>query len=306
MYALKKEVLLFNVESIPELENINQIAKIMRKKAKVAIRINPDVEASTHDFITTGTLEKKFGIDLCSTYQLLKSPQKYPFVDFVGLHIHIGSQIVSRTPFINAIKKVVSFINDLRKENISLEYFDIGGGLGIIYKNERPQTALDFAQAILPYLKESGLKIIMEPGRFITGNAGIFVTKVLYLKDNGFKKFLIVDGGMNDFIRPSLYDGYHEILSVKKSNKKKIEVDIVGPICESGDFLGKKRLLPVMNKGDLLAVMGAGAYGYVMASNYNARCRVPEVLVKKDQFSIIKKREKFSDLVRGEVLPDFL
>ncbi|MCK5214705.1 MAG: diaminopimelate decarboxylase [Candidatus Omnitrophica bacterium] len=304
--AIKSGILLFNVESVPELEVINAFAKKADKKVQVAIRINPDVEAATHHFITTGTLKNKFGIDLQSTRDLLRRQKAYSHIEINGLHIHIGSQIVNSTPFINAIKKVVGFVNDLRQEGIEIKYFDIGGGLGIIYKDEKPQTAEDFAQNIIPYLKKTGLKIIMEPGRFIAGNAGIFVTKVLYLKDNGFKKFLIVDGGMNDLIRPSLYNAYHDILPVKKTSSKKITVDVVGPVCESGDYFGKERALPKMVRGDLLAVMSAGAYGYVMSSNYNARPRVAEVMVKGNKFAIINEREKFNELIKRERIPDFL
>ena len=304
--AIKAGILLFNVESAPELEEINRLAKKMKKTVQVALRINPDVEAATHDFITTGTLKNKFGIDLSSTRDLLKNQKKYSNVRINGLHIHIGSQIVSSAPYITAIRKVSDFLKSLRATGISIDYLDIGGGLGIIYKDEQPQTAQDFADAVLPYLKETGSKIIMEPGRFIAGNAGIFVAKVLYLKDNGFKKFLIVDGGMNDLIRPSLYNAYHEIVPLKKSNAEKIKVDVVGPICESGDFFGKDRMLPAMKQGDLLAVMSAGAYGFVMASNYNVRCRVPEVMVKGNRFAVTKKRETFADLMRGETIPTFL
>ncbi|MCK5580351.1 MAG: diaminopimelate decarboxylase, partial [Candidatus Omnitrophica bacterium] len=263
--AIKTGILLFNVESVAELVEINRIARKMKKTVQVALRINPDVEAATHAHITTGTLKNKFGIDLQSTRNLLKTQKKYSNIKISGLHIHIGSQIVDSAPFITAIKKVVSFISALRKEGVEIKYLNVGGGLGIIYKNERPQTAADFAKAILPLVKDTDLKIIMEPGRFIAGNAGIFVTKVLYFKDNGFKKFLIVDGGMNDLIRPSLYNAYHEIMPVKKTNARKVKVDIVGPICESGDYFGKGRLLPKMGQGDLIAVMSAGAYGYVMA-----------------------------------------
>ncbi len=306
VFALTTGILFFNVESVPELEEINRIAQKMGKVAPVALRINPDVEAATHNFITTGTLKNKFGIDLKSTHQLLKSRKKYPNILINGLHIHIGSQIVTSAPFIKAVKKVIGFIAALRAEGIGLEYLDIGGGLGIIYKDEKPQTAQNFADAVLPYLEQTGLKIVMEPGRFIVGNAGIFVTKVLYLKDNGFKKFLIVDGGMNDLIRPSLYNAYHEIVPVKKSRGKPVTVDVVGPICESGDFFGKERVLPALKKGDLLAVMSAGAYGYVMSSNYNVRCRVPEILVKGKEFAVTKERETYEDLMRGESIPEFL
>ena len=305
-FAISSGILLFNVESIQELEEINRIAKKMNTRTQVALRINPDVDAPTHRFISTGTLENKFGIDLKSAHQIFKSQRKYSHVKINGLHIHIGSQIITTTPFIRAIKKVTEFLKILRQDNIDLEYLDIGGGMGIIYKDERPQTAQEFADAIVPYLEKTGLRIIMEPGRFIAGNAGIFVTKVLYLKDNGFKRFLIVDGGMNDLIRPSLYNAYHEIIPVKKTRAKKIKVDIVGPICESGDFLGKDRLLPMMKKDDLLAVMSAGAYGYVMSSNYNARGRVAEVMVRGKQYAVTKKRENFDDLIRGESIPNFL
>lgn len=305
-FAIKKGILFFNVESEPELAEINRIAKKLNKKPQAALRINPDVEAATHSFITTGTLKNKFGIDLQSTREILKQPKKYSNVKITGLHIHIGSQITTSQPFINAITKVVSFIDSLRSDGVKLEYLDIGGGLGIIYKDEKPQTAQDFANAVLAILEKTGLKIVMEPGRFIVGNAGIFVTKVLYLKDNGFKKFLIVDGGMNDLIRPSLYNAYHEIVPVKTTNSAKIKVDVVGPICESGDFFAKDRELPQVNKGDLLAIMSAGAYGYVMSSNYNVRGRVPEVIVKGKQFAITKKRETFEDLLRGESIPAFL
>jgi diaminopimelate decarboxylase len=305
-FAIETGIFLFNAESVPELEEINRIAQKMGKSVQTALRINPDVEAATHDKITTGTLKKKFGIDLTSTRKILNDKEQFPYLKINGLHIHIGSQIIESTPFIEAIKKVTEFINELEKSGHPIEYLNIGGGLGIIYKDERPQTAQVFADAVLPFLKKTGLKIIMEPGRFICGNAGIFVTKVLYLKDNGVKKFLIVDGGMNDLIRPSLYDAYHEIMPVKTTNTSKVKVDVVGPICESGDYFAKDRMLPELKKEDLLAVMSAGAYGYVMASNYNVRGRVPEVMVKGDRFEVTKERETFEDLIRGEKIPDFL
>lgn len=304
--AINDRILFFNVESLPELERINEIAKSMGKVASAAIRINPDVQAPTHDFITTGTLKKKFGIDLKTTRQIFKSRKKYANVNINGVHIHIGSQITSGKPFVGAIKKTIEFINELKAEGIHIEYLDIGGGLGIIYKDEKPQTAQQYADLVLPILKGTGLKIIMEPGRFIVGNAGIFVTKALYLKDNGFKKFLVVDGGMNDLIRPSLYDAYHEIVPVKTTRTKKIKVDVVGPICESGDFFAHDRMIAKINDGDLLAVMSAGAYGYVMASNYNVRGRAPEVMVKGNKFEVITKRETFEDLVSGERIAGFL
>ena len=307
-FAIKKGILFFNVESVPELEEINRVAKKFKIKTQAAIRVNPDVETVTHHFITTGTLKNKFGIDLCSTREILKYRKNYPFVKISGLHIHIGSQLVTKDPFVKAIQKVIEFISSLKQKGIDIEYLDIGGGMGIIYKDEKPQTAQEYADSILPLLQKTTLKIIMEPGRFIVGNAGIFVTKVLYIKDNGFKKFLIVDGGMNDLIRPSLYQAYHEIVPLKKNAApgRLEKFDVVGPICESGDFFAKDRELPALKKGDLLAVMSAGAYGYVMSSNYNARCRVPEVLVKGNKFYVVKERETYEDLMRGEYLPGFL
>ncbi len=299
-FAIKTGILLFNVESEPELIEINRVARKMGKTVQAALRINPDVPAPTHEYITTGSLKKKFGIDLRTTKQIFKSQKKYPHVKVNGVHIHIGSQITEGGPFVGALKKVVAFIEELRREGVHIEYLDIGGGLGIIYKDENPQTAAQYAQKVLPILQKTGLKIIMEPGRFIVGNAGIFVTKVLYIKDNGVKKFVIVDGGMNDLIRPMLYDAYHEVVPVKKTAAGKIKVDVVGPICESGDFFAHDRLLPKVNKSDLLAIMSAGAYGYVMASNYNVRGRVPEVMVKGSKFQIVKERETFKDLMRGE------
>jgi len=300
VFAIKTDILLFNIESEPELEEINRIARKMNRHVQAAIRINPDVVAPTHEYIKTGSLNKKFGIDLATTRQIFKNRKKYSHVKINGIHIHIGSQITSGTPFVGAIKKVVVFIDELRALGADIEYLDIGGGMGIIYKNEIPQTAQDYAARVLPILEKTGLKIIMEPGRFIAGNAGIFVTKVVYVKDNGSKIFVIVDGGMNDLVRPMLYDAYHEIVPVKQNKSIKQKVDVVGPICESGDFFAHDRLLPRVHKGDLLSVMSAGAYGYAMASNYNVRGRVAEVMVKNNKFKIIKERETFKDLIRGE------
>ncbi len=305
-FALKTGILFFNVESKPELERINAVAKKLNKRAQVALRINPDVPAPTHEYITTGSLKKKFGIDLRTTKAIFKDRKTYPFIDISGVHIHIGSQITEGAPFVNAIKKVIKFIEELKSEGVKLEYLDIGGGLGIIYKDEKPQSAADYAAKVVPLLAKTGLKIIMEPGRFIVGNAGIFVTKVLYVKDNGVKRFVIVDGGMNDLIRPMLYDAYHEIVPVKNVKAPKVKVDVVGPICESGDFFAHDRMLPKVGANDLLAVMSAGAYGYVMASNYNVRGRVPEIMVKGNKFETTKDRETFKDLIKGERIPSFL
>ncbi|MDE1920724.1 MAG: diaminopimelate decarboxylase [Candidatus Omnitrophica bacterium] len=299
-FAIETGILLFNVESEPELAQINLIAAKMKRRVQAALRINPDVPAPTHEYTNTGSLKKKFGIDLGTARRIFRTQAQYSHVKINGVHIHIGSQIIGPRPFVGAIKKVADFIDGLRAEGITIEYLDIGGGLGIIYKDENPQTAQQYADKVVPILEKTGLKIIMEPGRFIVGNAGIFVTKVLYVKDNGLKKFVIVDGGMNDLIRPMLYDAYHEIVPVAQTRGVPQKCDVVGPICESGDFFAHDRLLPRVKKNDLLAVMSAGAYGYVMSSNYNVRPRVAEVMVRSSKFKIVKERETFKDLVRGE------
>ncbi|TBR18351.1 diaminopimelate decarboxylase, partial [bacterium] len=307
--AIKAGILVFNVESLPELENINRIANKLKKVTKVAIRINPDVEVKTHKFITTGKITNKFGIDLKNAYKILLLHNSFSNVKICGLHIHIGSQITEGAPYVAAINKVIDFVGNLKKEGIRLEYLNIGGGLGIIYNNEKPQTALKYAKKVLPLLKKTGLKIIMEPGRFIVGNSGILAVKVLYVKHTPMKKFIIVDGGMNDLIRPALYGAYHQILPLRlSSNIKNIteKADVVGPICESGDFLAKERKLPQVKEGDYLVAMSAGAYGFSMSSNYNSRRRAEEVLVNKDKVFVIRKREQWEDLIRNEMIPENL
>ena len=306
--AIKKRILFFNVESLPELESINRIAKRLNRVVNVAIRINPDVEPKTHKYITTGKLTNKFGIDFKSARQILLLRKALSGVRVCGLHIHIGSQITEAAPFIAAINKVVDFIAQLRKRGIALEYLNIGGGLGIVYDKETPQTAQKFAAKALPLLKSTRLKIIMEPGRFISGNAGALVTKVLYIKSTPKKKFVIVDSGMNDLIRPALYGAYHNILALKTRGawQKREKVDIVGPICESGDFFAKERKMPPLKEGGYLAIMGAGAYGFSMSSNYNSRPRAEEVMVVKDRVFVIRKRESYQDLTDKEMIPAFL
>lgn len=306
--AIQRGILFFNVESFPELENINRIAQKLSRLANVAIRINPDVEPKTHKFITTGKLTNKFGIDFKTAENILIRCCSFPDVNIRGLHIHIGSQITESAPFVSAITKMISFISRLKQKGARIEYLNIGGGLGIIYNQETPQTARDFAKKILPLLKNSGLKIILEPGRFIAGNAGILVTKVLYIKATAKKKFVIVDAGMNDLIRPALYDAYHQILPLSSAGRKpQVEkVDVVGPICESADFFAKDRYLPQLKEDDYLALMGAGAYGFSMSSNYNSRPRAEEVMVVKNKTFVIRKRENYEDLVRNEQIPAFL
>lgn len=304
--AISRGILFFNVESLPELENINRIAKGINRITNVAIRINPDVEPKTHKFITTGKITNKFGIDFKSAYRILCLRKRFPSINICGLHIHIGSQITESAPFVAAITKVIKFIKRLKKSGIELEYLNIGGGLGIIYDKETPQTAQKFAHRVLPLLKKTGLKIIMEPGRFIAGNAGILVTKALYVKRTPRKKFVIVDSGMNDLIRPALYGAYHSILPLQVKAVAQEKVDIVGPICESGDFFAKERKLPRVKEGDYLAIMSAGAYGFSMSSNYNSRLRAEEILVVKDKVFVVRKREGYEDLIRNEIVPPFL
>ena len=307
--AIKRKILFFNVESLPELENINRISRKLNKITRVALRINPDVEPKTHRYITTGKLTNKFGIDFKSAYQILLFRRALPGVNIAGLHIHIGSQITESIPYIAAINKMVGFIARLKKKGINLEYLNIGGGLGIVYQGETPQTAQVFASRVLPLLEKTGLKIIMEPGRFIIGNAGILAAKVLYVKFTPKKKFVITDAGMNDLIRPALYEAHHQIFPLRLTNlsrKLAEKVDVVGPICESGDFFAKERKLPKVKEGDFLAVMSAGAYGFSMSSNYNSRRRPQEVMVAKNKVYVIRKRETREDLLRNEVIPPAL
>jgi len=305
--AIRKGILFFNVESIPELENINRIAQRLNKITNVAIRINPDVEPKTHKYITTGKLTNKFGIDFKSARQILLLRRSLSNVRISGLHIHIGSQITDSKPYVAAITKMIHFIEDLERHGVVIEYLNIGGGLGIVYDKETPQTAEKFAKKIIPLLKRTGLKIIMEPGRFIVGNSGILVTKVLYIKTSPKKKFVIVDAGMNDLIRPALYEAYHNIVPLRASKHRNVKVlekvDVVGPICESGDFFAKERYLPELEEGEYLAVMSAGAYGFSMASNYNSRRRPQEVMVDNDKVFIIRKRESYEDIIRNEIIP---
>ncbi|MBI4335890.1 MAG: diaminopimelate decarboxylase, partial [Candidatus Omnitrophica bacterium] len=309
--ALREEILLFNVESLPELEFLDKRAKALGKRPDVAVRINPDTAAKTHRYITTGKGYTKFGVDFNTARWIFLNSNKFLHVRLRGIHVHIGSQIVESAPFVSAIRRARDFVVALRNLGVKVEYFNIGGGLGIIYKNEKTQTADEYAEAILPLLRGAGLKIILEPGRFIVGNAGILVTEVLYVKVAKIKNFIIVDAGMNDLVRPALYEAYHEILPVAKFQNQKQETrnqkfDVVGPICESGDFFALNRKMQKPAQGDLLAIMGAGAYGFSMSSNYNSRPRACEVMVSGSRFYEIRKRETPEDLVKGEALPDFL
>ena len=306
--ALKADILMFNVESPAEIHAINEVAASVGKKARIALRINPDVDPKTHPYISTGMKKSKFGIAADRALQEFKMASSLGHTDVVGVHAHIGSQLTDVTPFVDSLKKVVVLIDTLKGQGIHIRYLNIGGGLGITYSEEKPPLPQDLADAISPLVKDLGLTLVMEPGRVIVGNAGILVTKALYEKAGETKHFVIVDAAMNDLIRPSLYGAYHEIrpLNEEAAHRAKRQMDIVGPVCESGDFLAKDRSLAAVKPGELLAVMSAGAYGFVMSSNYNSRPRVPEVLIKGGEIHVIRQRETYDDLIKGETIPAFL
>ncbi len=304
--AIRYGILFFNVESEQELAAIDRIAAKMRKVVRVSLRVNPDVDPRTHRYIATGKKESKFGLDLESAEALFKKRRHYPSVSLCGIHVHIGSQIVSGEPFVEAFRKVLEFIDVLGKGGVKIEALNLGGGLGVIYCNEHPQTAEQFAKKILPLFKNKKLRLIFEPGRFIVANAGILCAKALYIKTTPTKKFAIVDAAMNDLIRPSLYDAYHAVWPVKREPRSGSAVyDVVGPVCESGDFFAKGRQLQTIKPGTALAIMTAGAYGFAMSSNYNTRPRACEVLVRGDRYELIRKRETYESLTAGEVIPEF-
>ncbi len=306
--ALKADILMFNVESSAELRAIDEVAAGMGRTARVALRINPDIDPKTHPYISTGLKKSKFGIAADRALEEFKLASSLAHIEVVGVHKHIGSQLTEVTPFVEALKKVLKLVEGLKTAGIDIQYINIGGGLGITYADETPPRPQDLADAISPLVRDMKVTLIMEPGRVIVGNAGILVTKVLYTKEGEAKRFMIVDAAMNDLIRPSLYGAYHEIRPLQQAatHGHKHTVDIVGPVCESGDFLAKDRPMPDAKPGDLLAVMSAGAYGFVMSSNYNSRPRVPEVLVKDGAMHVIRARESYEDLVRGERIPEFL
>jgi diaminopimelate decarboxylase len=305
-YAVRSGIAMINIESQGELKLIAAVGRRMERQVPVSIRVNPEIDARTHPYITTGLRRNKFGILWEEARRLYEEIQQSKYLVPVGLSSHIGSQITEIPPFVEAVRSLKRMISELAAIGIGLRYIDIGGGLGITYKNELPPQPEDYAKAIRTELRGADLTLILEPGRVIVGNSGIFVTKLLYVKGTVEKTFYVVDGAMNDLVRPAFYGAYHEIIPVKQEKTKKIKVDVVGPICESGDFLAKNRRLPPLQPGSLLAVMGAGAYGFSMSSNYNSRTRVPEVLVKGEEFFIIRQRETLQDLLKGESIPGFL
>jgi diaminopimelate decarboxylase len=300
-YALKSDILMFNVESGQELRLINDVAAGMGMRARVALRVNPDVDPRTHPYISTGLKQSKFGIDIAQAVEEYEAAKTLPALEVVGIHQHIGSQITQLQPFVDSLGKTAGLVRRLREQGTDIRYIDVGGGLGITYKDEEPPLPAEFAKALIGVVRDLGATVVLEPGRVLVGNAGVLITRVLYTKQTPAKNFLVVDAGMNDLARPSLYGSYHGIQAVKQvPGRREVTVDVVGPICESGDFLAKDRGLPEFEPGELMAVMSAGAYGHTMASNYNARRRPPEVMVRGDRYFLVRDRESFEDLIRGE------
>jgi diaminopimelate decarboxylase len=303
--ALKAEILLFNVESASELAALNETATALGVRAATALRVNPDVDPQTHPYISTGLKTAKFGIPLADAVRVYEDAARLPGIAVSGVQMHIGSQLTKTAPFADALERVEWLVGTLRARGIDIRFVDVGGGLGIRYRDETPPSHDQYAGALLPALVRLGVTVLLEPGRSIVGNAGVLLTRVLYRKGSPDKTFVIVDAAMNDLIRPAFYGAYHEIRPVLDERRARPPetVDVVGPICESGDFLAKDRELPRVDEADLLGVMSSGAYGFAMASNYNARPRAAEVLVHGAGFTIVRRRETYEDLVAGERLP---
>ncbi len=299
--ALEAGILCFNVESESELERLNKVAGEMGKRAPVSLRVNPDVDPKTHPYISTGLKGNKFGIAYTDAVRLYCKARDLPHLEVAGIDCHIGSQITEVTPFSDALDKILLLIDALKKEGIEIHHLDLGGGLGICYSDETPPPVTDYADTLLEKLADRKFKILLEPGRALVGNAGLLLTKVEYLKHGETKNFALVDAAMNDLMRPALYDAYHAILPVKENSGVAQRYEIVGPVCESGDFLGHDRHLHLA-EGDLLAVMSAGAYGMSMSSNYNTRPRAAEIIVQKNNTHLIREREKISQLFALERL----
>jgi diaminopimelate decarboxylase len=301
-YALEQGIKCFNVESIPELARINQVAGALGKIAPISLRVNPDVDAKTHPYISTGLKANKFGIEREQAISVYKTAAQMDHLNIIGMDCHIGSQLVDLSPFTDTLDRLLALIDELAELGIHIQHLDVGGGLGVTYKDEKPPHPDEYAHVLAEKLQDrKNLTLIFEPGRAIMANAGILVTEVEFLKDGEEKNFAIVDAAMNDLLRPSLYAAWQNIIPVDLNNETKTAktYDVVGPICETGDFLGKDRDLAIA-PGDLLAVRSAGAYGFVMASNYNSRCRPAEVLVDGDEIHLVRQRELLEDLWRGE------
>jgi diaminopimelate decarboxylase len=305
-FALRSKILMFNVESEDELREIDRVAGKMKSKAPIALRINPDIDPETHPYIATGLRKHKFGISIEEALEHYRLASRLKNINVIGIHKHIGSQITKVSPFVDALKRILLLIDKLSVQGVKIKYLDVGGGLGIPYRDEEPPVPKELASNLIPLLVGRKLTLIVEPGRSIAGNAGILVTKTLYLKKSEEKEFIIVDAGMNDLIRPSFYGAYHHLLPVIRKKRGMVLCDVVGPICESSDFLARERELKRVKQGEYLAVMGAGAYAFSMSSNYNSRPRAAEVMVKGRDHFLIRERETYSDLIRNERIPAFL
>ncbi|HVO32684.1 MAG TPA: diaminopimelate decarboxylase [Elusimicrobiota bacterium] len=301
--ALEAGILTFNVESTEELQAIDRVAATLHKAAPVSIRVNPDVDALTHDHITTGKKENKFGIPLEKALPVFRLAAKLPRINLIGVHAHIGSQITSIRPYTATLERVLKLVDRLESEGIVLRYLDIGGGLGVRYKDETPPPPGELAKELVQALRGRAITLLLEPGRYLVADAGILLTKVLYRKSVGSKHFIIVDAAMNDLARPALYDAYHAVYPLHLKSGATITADIVGPVCESGDYLARNRTMILPGAGDGLIVATAGAYGFVMGSQYNSRPRPPEVMVHGRQWTVVRDRETLDDLVRGEHIP---
>lgn len=299
--ALEAGILMFNVESIAELEKINEIAGQMGKIAQVSFRINPDVDPQTHPYISTGMAKNKFGLDIEHSMKAYQLAAKLENVEPVGMDCHIGSQLTKIAPFLEALDKLLAFYEKLKEMGLQIKYLDLGGGLGISYDAEEPPHPTEFGQSLAQKLKDIPLKVILEPGRVIAGNAGVMITEVVYTKSTPTKNFLIVDGAMNDLVRPSLYGSFHQVAEVEKKGRATKEYDVVGPICESSDFLARDRELPTPKQGERLVVYSAGAYGFTMSSNYNTRPRACELIVDGDKVIVARKRETYEDIIENEL-----
>ena len=306
VYALEKSILMFNLESPQEMLALNECAARLGRRAPIAIRVNPDVDPKTHPYISTGLKENKFGIDLEVSESMYVQARGMSNLEIVGVGCHIGSQLTEVSPFLDTLKRLKLLIERLRQQNIQIRYLDLGGGLGITYSEENPPLPSEYAKALLEEVDGVDCSLIFEPGRVIVGNAGVLITRALYTKEGPAKNFLVVDAGMNDLVRPSLYGSYHHVQPVVDHKRPELLADVVGPICETGDFLARDRSLPQIEPGELLAVMSAGAYGFAMSSNYNSRLRPAEIMVRGDKYEVIRARETHEDLLRGERVPDFI
>lgn len=299
--ALNAGILMFNVESMQELARINEVALSLGKVARVSFRINPDVDPKTHPYISTGMKKNKFGLSIDTALDAYAKARDLPGIEPMGMDCHIGSQLTSLSPFLEALDKLLVFYDKLKAMDLNIRCLDLGGGLGIPYNEEDPPHPKEFGEALTKAIDGLPLKVVLEPGRVIVGNAGILVTEVLYTKQTAAKTFVIVDAAMNDLIRPSLYGSFHRIEEVTPQGRAAHDVDVVGPICESGDFLAKDRQLPEVRQGELLAVYSAGAYGFTMSSNYNSRTRAAEILVDGDKAIVARRRESYESLVANEI-----